>query len=223
MTTPAHQTPFAGDLTYTQRKALRRLSRGQTISRSQVADPLLRQCFTTDHYPAPPTGDALNEVTWCDWETAVRNCRPQLTDLGRALLAELDTPTTERLTTPMTNKHLTIADPGIRLPGADNCITSVVALDSHKNHTRQCATCLRTFTGLAILVANEVNYRIHPEVTEQPGIYTYARCRNCCDAGRELPAHLVPADAGAAFADLGQNYLDSTDLGQESREVPAHV
>lgn len=85
------------------------------------------------------------------------------------------------------NPHLTTSDPGVRLPAVEGCIDGVVALDGRKNHTRQCAVCLRTFTGLGILVANEVNYRIHPEATERPGVHPYARCSACRNAGRELP------------------------------------
>lgn len=37
-------------LTYEQRKALRRLGRGQTITRAMQRDPVIRECYSTDHY-----------------------------------------------------------------------------------------------------------------------------------------------------------------------------
>jgi hypothetical protein len=105
--------------------------------------------------------------------------------------------------TTMPNKYLTVTSPGRRLPGIDNCISCVVGIGSRKTHTRQCAVCLRTFTGLAIFAANEVNYRAHPDDVDRPGTFTYARCSDCRNASRKLPDDLVPADAATPFADLG--------------------
>lgn len=43
-------------LTRAQRKALRHLGRGQTITRTMQNGPLIRQCYTTDHYIRPTPG-----------------------------------------------------------------------------------------------------------------------------------------------------------------------
>jgi len=77
------------DLDYKQRKALRRLGRGQTITRTMQADPLIRECYTTDHYITPHRGMTVFE--WCDWEArAWYTNRPRLNNHGKQLLKELD-------------------------------------------------------------------------------------------------------------------------------------
>ena len=53
-------------LDYAQRKALRRLGRGQSINRTMENDPVIKACYSTDHYIDPPRG--MNIVEWCDWE-----------------------------------------------------------------------------------------------------------------------------------------------------------
>ena len=77
------------DLDYAQRKALRRLGRGQTISRTMRNDPVIRECYSTDHYIYPPRG--MNIAEWCDWE-AKAQCvnRPRLNSHGKKLLKELE-------------------------------------------------------------------------------------------------------------------------------------
>ena len=77
------------DLSYMQRKALRRLGRGQTITRAMQDDPLIHECCSTDHYIAPRRD--MNIVEWCDWETkAWYTNRPRINDYGKKLLKELD-------------------------------------------------------------------------------------------------------------------------------------
>lgn len=76
------------DLDYMQRKALRRLGRGQTINRTMQNDPLIQQCYSTDHYITPPRG--MNIVECCDWEGKARQVnRPRINDRGKKLLKEL--------------------------------------------------------------------------------------------------------------------------------------
>lgn len=76
-------------LDYAQRKALRRLGRGQTINRTMQNDPVIRECYSTDHYIDPPQG--MNIVEYCDWETKARWVnRPRLNSHGKKLLKELE-------------------------------------------------------------------------------------------------------------------------------------
>lgn len=77
------------DLNYDQRKALRRLGRGQTINRTMQNDPIIQQCYSTDHYIEPDPG--MNIVEWCDWE-AQAQCinHPRINDYGIKLLEELE-------------------------------------------------------------------------------------------------------------------------------------
>lgn len=76
-------------LDYAQRKALRRLGRGQTINRTIRNDPVIRECYSTDHYIDPPRG--MNIVEWCDWEAKARWVnRPRLNSHGKKLLKELE-------------------------------------------------------------------------------------------------------------------------------------
>lgn len=76
-------------LDYAQRKALRRLGRGQTINRTMQKDPVIRECYSTDHYIASPRG--MNIVEWCDWEEKARWVnRPRINNHGKKLLKELE-------------------------------------------------------------------------------------------------------------------------------------
>ena len=77
------------DLDYAQRKALRRLGRGQTINRSMQDDPVIKQCYSTDHYIEPDAG--MNIVEYCDWEEKARwTNHPRINDYGTKLLEELE-------------------------------------------------------------------------------------------------------------------------------------
>ena len=76
-------------LDYAQRKALRRLGRGQTINRTMRNDPVIRECYSTDHYIDPPCG--MNIVELCDWEAKARWVnRPRINSHGKKLLKELE-------------------------------------------------------------------------------------------------------------------------------------
>lgn len=79
------------NLDYMQRKALRRIGRGKSISTGMGHDPIIRECFTVNA-PDAPTGDELNIVSWCDWETKFRWAirHPQITPYGQKLLSELE-------------------------------------------------------------------------------------------------------------------------------------
>lgn len=74
-------------LTYNQRKALRRLGRGQSITRTMSRDPLVQKFYTL-HIPAPDPN--MNILEWMAWEEKVMGIRPKLTPFGRAVLAELE-------------------------------------------------------------------------------------------------------------------------------------
>lgn len=75
-------------LDYMQRKALRRLGRGQTINRTMQNDPVIQQCYSTDHYIDPPRG--MNIVEYCDWEEKARQVnRHRINDRGKKMLKEL--------------------------------------------------------------------------------------------------------------------------------------
>lgn len=77
------------DLTYVQRKALRRLGRGQTISRTMQNDPLIQECYSTDHYVT--LRKDMNIVEYCDWEAQARSINhPRINDYGKQLLKELE-------------------------------------------------------------------------------------------------------------------------------------
>lgn len=78
-----------------QRKALRRLSRGQSIQRSMLDDLIIRECIDTSHYIQPPNLEGIEYsqavAMWCDWEAqAARVNRPRLNDLGRRLLEGIE-------------------------------------------------------------------------------------------------------------------------------------
>lgn len=76
-------------LDYAQRKALRRLGRGQSINRTMQNDPVIKACYSTDHYIAPPR--EMNIVEYCDWETKARWVnRPRINNHGKKLLKELE-------------------------------------------------------------------------------------------------------------------------------------
>lgn len=83
------------NLTYQQRKALRRLGRGQTINKSMSCDSLIQQCITRDHYTPPPNIDDLpypeSMFAWCDWAERARfTNRPRLNKFGQELLNDLN-------------------------------------------------------------------------------------------------------------------------------------
>ena len=77
------------ELNYEQRKALRRLGRVQTISRSMQSDPLIQECYSTDHYVAMKRD--MDIVEWCDWEAQAMSINhPRINDYGKKLLKELE-------------------------------------------------------------------------------------------------------------------------------------
>lgn len=76
-------------LTYSQRKALRRLGRGQTISRTMKRDTLIKQCYTLNAPPPPPTSE-MNIVTYTDWEATVQTAKPVINAYGQQLLNQLE-------------------------------------------------------------------------------------------------------------------------------------
>jgi len=77
------------NLNYKQRKALRRLGRGQTINRTMRNDPIIRECYSTDHYIDPP--HRMNIVECCDWEAKARQVNhPRLNSHGKKLLKKLE-------------------------------------------------------------------------------------------------------------------------------------
>lgn len=80
---------LAAELSYLQRKALRRLGRGRSVGRSMAADHLLARCFRVDCPPLPPHS---NVVEYCDWEARAHHAfaHPTLTDYGRELLSALE-------------------------------------------------------------------------------------------------------------------------------------
>lgn len=79
------------DLTYSQRKALRRISRGGSLSRTMTSDSVISQCFEWSHPINPPKPlPEMNVIEWCDWEAQVMSARPVLNEYGARLLAELE-------------------------------------------------------------------------------------------------------------------------------------
>lgn len=83
------------ELTRSQRKALRRLSRGQSIPRSAYHDPLIRECIDRTHYITPPDISTMpypeSMFVWEEWETKARRInRPRLNDYGKQLLKQLE-------------------------------------------------------------------------------------------------------------------------------------
>lgn len=76
--------------TYHQRKALRRLGRGQSITGSMLNDPVIRECYSTDHYPPRPDPRTMTEVEWCDYAAAVQSSRPRITEHGQELLDQIN-------------------------------------------------------------------------------------------------------------------------------------
>ena len=84
-----HEVQIKSGLDYAQRKALRRLGRGQTINRTMRNDPVIRECYSTEHYIYPPR--EMNIAEWCDWEAKARHInRPRLNSHGKKLLKELE-------------------------------------------------------------------------------------------------------------------------------------
>ena len=82
---------IAKDLDFRQRKALRRIGRGQSVNRSMLDDPLVKT-FYVRNIPSPPTGDDLNIVSWCDWESDLRFSlsHSRITPFGKEVLVELE-------------------------------------------------------------------------------------------------------------------------------------
>lgn len=79
------------DLTYAQRKALRRISRGGSISRTMTSDPIISQCFGWSIPTAPPKPIAeMDIIEYCDWEARLHSAYPVLSEYGAQLLAELE-------------------------------------------------------------------------------------------------------------------------------------
>lgn len=76
-------------LTNSQRKALRRLGRGQTISRTMMCDTLIKQCYTLNA-PTPPPASEMNIVTYTDWEATVQTAKPVISAYGQQLLNQLE-------------------------------------------------------------------------------------------------------------------------------------
>lgn len=82
------------ELNYKQRKALRRLGRGQTINYSMYSDPIIRNCIDRSDFPQKPDLNAkeypYNMFDDCDWIEKMMSYRPKLSSYGRKLLKELD-------------------------------------------------------------------------------------------------------------------------------------
>lgn len=81
-------TYIAKNLTYMQRKSLRRLGKGKTINFSMYDDCTLRRFYTTEHYPKPPTHPT--EIEWVDYAQELHAERPRLTPDGVKLLEILE-------------------------------------------------------------------------------------------------------------------------------------
>ena len=88
--------------------------------------------------------------------------------------------------------HCTITNPGHALPRAPRSAPGVVWRDdaSHQ-HARQCATCLRVFTGDGIFVAHAVSF-----AADEIGTCKYPRCDDCRAARRHpsTPDQETPND-----------------------------
>ena len=91
-------------LTNSQRKALRRLGRGQTISRTMMRDTLIKQCYTLNAPPPPPASE-MNIVTYTDWEATVQTAKPVINAYGQQLLNQLKTPSAAKQRTHNTTEH----------------------------------------------------------------------------------------------------------------------
>lgn len=78
-------------LSYDQRKALRRLGRGQTIPGRMLNDHVIRECYTWSECvkPEKPIYE-MNIVEYCDWEARIMSARPVINEYGKRLLAELE-------------------------------------------------------------------------------------------------------------------------------------
>lgn len=78
-------------LTYDQRKALRRIGRGKSISNRMQRDEVIAKCLTWSVPIEPPKPlREMNVIEYCDWEAVVLSAHPVLTDYGRKLLNELE-------------------------------------------------------------------------------------------------------------------------------------
>jgi hypothetical protein len=86
------QSQEVSELTYDQRKALRRISRGKSIPHRMVVDPLISRCFEWSTPLAPPKPVAhMNIIEYCDWEARVTSACPVLNEFGKNLLSRLET------------------------------------------------------------------------------------------------------------------------------------
>jgi hypothetical protein len=74
-------------LTRQQRKAIRRMGRGQSISNSQIDDPLIQELTAPDHHPELP--ENYNVADYCDWVAHMHSVRPRLNSLGMKVLQDL--------------------------------------------------------------------------------------------------------------------------------------
>lgn len=92
----AHEKPEKVELTYEQRKALRRIARGKSIPGRMIADPVISQCFewSQPFTPPKPIGQ-MNIIEYCDWEATVRSSYPILNEYGKQLLDSLPVPSVE--------------------------------------------------------------------------------------------------------------------------------
>ena len=77
------------ELTSRQRKAIRRIGRGQSISRSMWYDPVIRQCY---EFNVPELAGDVNVADYVDWETQAMWAvsHPRITPYGKELLDTLE-------------------------------------------------------------------------------------------------------------------------------------
>lgn len=78
------------ELNYMQRKALRRLARGQTIPHRMLKDPIISQCVTWPQLEPPKPKDQMNIIEYFDWFELVRHTRPTINNYGKELLKGLE-------------------------------------------------------------------------------------------------------------------------------------
>lgn len=77
------------ELNYSQRKALRRIGRGQSVNKGMLDDPIISKCYTVN---APPQPKDLNIVDYCDWVAIASYAYKhlQITPYGKELLDTLE-------------------------------------------------------------------------------------------------------------------------------------
>lgn len=75
-------------LTYDQRKALRRLSRGQSIPARMWDDEIVSRCVERAALVPPKPVAEMNIVEYCDWEATLLSHRPTLNEYGRELFVK---------------------------------------------------------------------------------------------------------------------------------------